>query len=72
MDICSGVSSFLFIPTGCKNIERETVQFCTVFLLAVTGRPPCFHKTPGVNLVVQDDTQEGIIYVDRAFVLDKA
>ena len=30
-DICSGVSSFFFIPTECENIGRETVQFCTLY-----------------------------------------
>jgi hypothetical protein len=31
-DICSEVSSFFFISTECKNIGRETVQFCTLFV----------------------------------------
>jgi len=33
-DICSGVSSFFFIPTECENIGGETVQFCTLFVSA--------------------------------------
>ena len=32
-DICSEVSSFFFIPTQCEKIGRETVQFCTLFVL---------------------------------------
>jgi hypothetical protein len=72
-EICSEVSSFFFIPTGCENIGRETVQFCTLFVSASrpTGGPLRFHITR-LNLVVQDNTQEGIVHVDRALVLDKA
>src|ERR1700746_347519 len=72
-DICSEVSSFLFIPTECENIGRETVQFCTLFVSGAASRKtaafPCGAR---FNSVVQDNTQEGIVYVDRAFVLDKA
>src|ERR1700720_2667596 len=35
-DICSGVSSFFFIPTECENIGRETVQFCTLLVSAAS------------------------------------
>ena len=33
-DICSEVSSFLFIPTESDNTGRKTVQFCTLFVSA--------------------------------------
>src|ERR1700719_3441471 len=33
-DICSGVSSFFFIPTQCENIGRKTVQFCTLLRIS--------------------------------------
>jgi hypothetical protein len=32
-EICSEVSSFFFIGTACENIGRETVQFCTLFVI---------------------------------------
>ena len=72
-EICSEVSSFFFIPTGCENIGRETVQFCTLFVSAAAYRKTAaFPHGVRFNSVVQDNTQEGIVYVDRAFVLDKA
>jgi hypothetical protein len=72
-DICSGVSSFFFIPTQCENIGRETVQFCTLLVSAASYWGPLrFPYGARFNSVVQDNTQEGIVYVDRAFVLDKA
>src|ERR1700724_1946472 len=37
-DICSEVSSFLFIPTECENTGRKTVQFCTLFVSAAASR----------------------------------
>jgi hypothetical protein len=33
-DNCSGVSSFFFTQTECKNARRKTVQFGTLFELA--------------------------------------
>lgn len=65
-DICSEVSSFFFILTGCENIGCETVQFCTLF-----ASTAAFRKTAAIS-VVQDDTEEGIVHMDRALVLDKA
>jgi|GEM_PF-2588357 len=40
-------------------------------LLAIGG-PLRFPSGARFNSVVQDNTQEGIVHVDRAFVLDKA
>jgi hypothetical protein len=72
-DICSEVSSFFFIPTQCEKIGRETVQFCTPFVLVCYGSEDRRVSIGArFNSVVQDNTQEGIVYVDRAFVLDKA
>ena len=72
-DICSEVSSFLFIPTESDNTGRKTVQFCTLFVSAASyRRTAAFPCGARFNSVVQDNTQEGIVYLDRAFVLDKA
>jgi hypothetical protein len=73
-DNCSGVSSFFFTRTECKNACRETVQFGTLFELAVLhllGRD--FLVSRQGQLVVQDDAEQGIVDVDLAVrVVDKA
>src|ERR1700733_13650525 len=52
-EICSEVSSFFFIPTGCENIGRETVTFCTLLVSTClpTGGPLRF-PIMRLNLVV--------------------
>jgi len=72
-EICSEVSSFFFISKECENIGRKTVQFCTLLVSAATYRTTAaFPRGVRFSSIVQDNTQEGIVYVDRAFVLDKA
>jgi hypothetical protein len=66
-DSCSGVSSFFFTRTECKNACRKTVQFGTLFELAVLhllGRD--FLVARQGQLVVQDDAAQGIVDVDLA------
>jgi hypothetical protein len=63
------VSSFLFILRECENIDRETVQFCTLPISSCYLSEELWRE---INSVVQDNAQEGIVYVGGAFVLDKA
>jgi hypothetical protein len=69
-DNCSGVSSFFFTRTECENACRKTVQFGTLVELTVLhllGRD--FSVSRQGQLVVQDNTQEGIVDMDLAVVV---
>jgi hypothetical protein len=67
---CSGVSSFFFTRTECKNARRKTVQFGTLLELAVPhllGRD--FSVRRQGELVVQDHTQKRCVDLKAAVVL---
>src|SRR5271168_3205604 len=58
-DNCSGVSSFFFTRTECKNACRNTVQFGTLFDLVVLHRlGRDFLAWRQGQLVVQDNTEK--------------
>ena len=70
-DICSEVS-LSFHSAECDDTGRETVQFCTLCVSAAGYSEDTVYPLSRVNSVVQDNTQERIVDVDLAVVLDEA
>ena len=64
-----GSEFFFFHPHRIRNPQPQDRPMLHTFALAAAGRVGGMRE---VNLIVQDDTEEGRFYVEPAVVLDEA